>query len=332
MTTRTTQATKTAKRRLLKLAAGLAVAALAGAGQAAPWPTQPIRLVVPFAAGGLTDVLARQLSRTMQAELKQPVVVDNKPGAGGIIGADIVAKSSPDGYTLLVTTTAHVVNPAVAKSLPYDTEKDFAPIAKLVSTPTVLAVNPAVPATNLRELIAYAQRSGGVTYGSSGPGGITHLSGELLAARTGAPFVHVPYKGTALAVNDLLGGQINASFIDALTATRFVESGKLRAIGVTTATRNAALPGVPTLAEQGVPGYDTEIWIGFYAPAGTPPGRLAQLNRLAVASMNEPGFRATLQQQGTTAATMGLADFQAYVASEIGKWRAVVQTAHIEQQ
>ncbi|MDF3834214.1 tripartite tricarboxylate transporter substrate binding protein [Cupriavidus basilensis] len=319
-------------RQFRRLATGIAFAAVAGASQAAPYPSQPIRLVVPFAAGGLTDVLARQLSKTLQGALKQPVVVDNKPGAGGIIGAEIVAKARADGYTLLVTTTAHVVNPAVAKSLPYNTEKDFAPIAKLASTPTVLAVNPSVPANNLKELLAFARQSGGVTYGSSGPGGITHLSGELLAARTGAPFVHVPYKGTALAVNDLLGGQINASFVDALTATKFVESGKLRAIGVTTASRSAALPNVPTLAEQGVPGYDTEIWIGFYAPGGTPPEVLGRLNQLAVASMTEPAFRATLQQQGTTAGTMGLAEFQAYVASEIAKWRIVVQTAHIQPQ
>ncbi len=319
-------------RQFRRLATGIAFAAVAGASQAAPYPSQPIRLVVPFAAGGLTDVLARQLSKTLQGALKQPVVVDNKPGAGGIIGAEIVAKARADGYTLLVTTTAHVVNPAVAKSLPYNTEKDFAPIAKLASTPTVLAVNPSVPANNLKELLAFARQSGGVTYGSSGPGGITHLSGELLAARTGAPFVHVPYKGTALAVNDLLGGQINASFVDALTATKFVESGKLRAIGVTTASRSAALPNVPTLAEQGVPGYDTEIWIGFYAPGGTPPEVLGRLNQLAVASMTEPAFRATLRQQGTTAGTMGLAEFQAYVASEIAKWRIVVQTAHIQPQ
>jgi len=318
--------------RALRLLLACAALPAAAAAQPADYPSQAIRLVVPFAAGGLTDILARQLARTMQAQTRQAVVVDNKPGAGGIIGAEQVAKAKPDGYTLLITTTAHVVNPSISKRLPYDTEKDFAPIALLASTPMVLLVNPSLPAANLGELLAYARRAGAISYGSSGTGGLTHLSGELLAARTGAPFLHVPYKGTALAVNDLLGGQIQASFVDALTATKFVESGKLRAIGVTTAQRNAALPKVPTIAEQGVPGYETEIWIGFYAPAGTPAEIQAKLNTIAVASMNDPGFSATLAQQGTTPGKMGRDAFRAYVASEIAKWHGVVQAAHIPPQ
>ncbi len=312
------------------LGAGLVL--LAGAAHAADYPAQPVSLVVPFAAGGMTDVLARQLARTMQKALGQPVVVENRVGAGGIIGAERVARARPDGYTLMVTTTAHVVNPSITRQLPYDTERDFAPVALLASTPNVLVLNPAVPAHNLQEFLAYARRSGSVSYGSAGTGGTTHLSGALLAGRTGAPLLHVPYKGTAAAVNDLLGGQIQASFVDALTATKYIQAGKLNAIAVTTRTRNAMLPNVPTVAEQGVPGYETEIWIGFYAPAGTPPAIVDRLNQLAVTSMNEPAFRNTLMQQGTTPGHMGVPEFRTFVSSEIRKWAGIVKDARIEPQ
>lgn len=312
------------------LGAGLAL--LASLAQAADYPAQPVSLVVPFAAGGMTDVLARQLARTMQKALGQPVVVENRVGAGGIIGAERVARARPDGYTLMVTTTAHVVNPSITRQLPYDTERDFAPVALLASTPNVLVVNPAVPAHNLQEFLAYARRTGSVSYGSAGTGGTTHLSGVLLASRTGAPLLHVPYKGTAAAVNDLLGGQIQASFVDALTAIKYIQAGKLNAIAVSTRARNAMLPNVPTIAEQGVPGYETEIWIGFYAPAGTPPAIVDRLNQLAVTSMNEPAFRNTLMQQGTTPGQMAVPEFRAFVGSEIRKWAGIVRDARIEPQ
>lgn len=291
---------------LSRVTAWLAGAGLAMSMAAAPAAdtfNQPITLVVPFAAGGMTDVLARQLAKTLQADLKQSVIVDNRSGAGGVIGAEKVARSPADGHTLLVTTTAHVVNPAITKTLPYDTEKDFAPVALLARTPNVLVVNPKLPVNNLRELLAYAKKTGSLSYGSSGVGGTTHLSGELLASRTGAPLLHVPYKGTALALNDLLGGQIQASFVDALTAIKYVQSGKLRAIAVSTRERNPMLPDVPTIAEQGVPGYETEIWIGFYAPAGTPPAVLERLNTLARASMHEPAFAKLLAEQAPRPAT-----------------------------
>ncbi|MCY1277611.1 hypothetical protein D9M69_153270 [compost metagenome] len=316
------------RRRLL----GASLMLLAGTAPAADYPVQPIALVVPFVAGGMTDVLARQLAKTMQKSLGQPVVVENRPGAGGIIGAEKVARSKGDGYTLMVTTTAHVVNPSITKQLPYNTERDFAPIALLASTPNVLVVNPAVPAKNLQDLLAYARRTGSVSYGSAGTGGTTHLSGALLAGRTGAPLLHVPYKGTAAAVNDLLGGQIQASFVDALTATKYVQAGKLNAIAVTTKARNPMLPNVPTVAEQGVAGYETEIWIGFYAPAGTPPDVVARLNRLAVSSMNEPGFKDTLLQQGTTPGQMAVPEFRSFVSTEIRKWAGIVKDARIEPQ
>ncbi|MCT8174013.1 Bug family tripartite tricarboxylate transporter substrate binding protein [Variovorax sp. CY25R-8] len=303
-----------------------------GAAHADDYPSQPLTLVVPFAAGGMTDILARQLAKTVQEKLRQTAIVDNKPGAGGVIGATRVARARPDGYTLLITTTAHVVNPSITKNLPYDTEKDFAPIAMLARTPNVLLVNPSLPVATVPELLEYARKNKGVTYGSSGTGGTTHLSGELLASRTGAPLIHVPYKGTALAVNDLLGGQIQASFVDGLSALKYVKAGSLRAIGVSTRERNPALAEVPTIAEQGVPGYETEIWIGLYAPAGTSPAILEKLNALALQSMGEPAFRKTLDEQATTPGTMDVAATRRYVASEIRKWGDIVKKAGIEAQ
>jgi len=302
------------------------------AAQAVAYPQRPVTLIVPFVAGGMTDVLARQLATSMQKATGQTVLVDNRPGAGGIIGTEKVAKAKPDGYTLLVTTTAHVVNPSITKQLPYDTARDFAPVALLASTPAVLVVNPSIPARKLPELLAYARSAGSLSYGSSGTGGITHLSGALLASRTGAPFLHVPYKGTAAAVNDLLGGQIQASFVDALTAIKYIQAGKLNAVGVTTSRRVAALPDVPTIAEQGVPGYETEIWIGFYAPASTPPEIVSQLNAMATSAMNETRFKEMLQQQGTLAGQMSVPDFQGFVRKEIGKWDAIVKRSGIEPQ
>ncbi|WMD18632.1 tripartite tricarboxylate transporter substrate binding protein [Achromobacter seleniivolatilans] len=320
------------KLRIKNWVAGACAVFITAMTHAADYPSQPITLVVPFAAGGMTDVLARQLAKTLQGEFKQPVVVDNRTGAGGVIGAEKVARATGDGYTLLVTTTAHVVNPAVTKQLPYDTEKDFTPIAMLARTPNVLVVNPTVPAANLQELLAYARRSGSLSYGSSGVGGTTHLSGELLASRSGAPLLHVPYKGTALALNDLLGGQIQASFVDALTAIKYVQSGKLRAIAVSTRDRNPMLPAVPTVAEQGVDGYETEIWIGFYAPAGTPPALIDRLNSLARTSMHEPVFVKLLAEQGTTPGELDAPRFREYVSAEIRKWGDIVRDAHIVVQ
>ena len=309
-----------------------AMLVMSTAAATADYPRKPITLVVPFAAGGMTDVLARQLGKTMQAELKQPVIVDNRIGAGGIIGGEKVARASADGYTLLITTTAHVVNPSINNQLPYDTEKDFAPIAMLARTPNVLVVNPSVPAHNLQELLEYAKQTNNVSYGSAGVGGTTHLSGELLASRTGAPLLHVPYKGTALALNDLLGEQIQASFVDGLTAIKFVQDGRLRPIGVSTRERNPMLPDVPTIAEQGVPGYETEIWIGFYAPAETPSELLDRLNALARQAMTEPAFKKMMTEQGTAPGEMLRPEFQDYVSAEIKKWGGIVRDAEVVVQ
>lgn len=314
------------------LGAALAVAAPLPALAQPAYPARPINIVVPFAAGGMTDILARQLAVTLQREFQQPGIVDNRLGAGGIIGADRVAKARADGYTLLVTTTAHVVSPAIVKKLPYDTVRDFQPIALLARTPNVLLVNPSNPAKNLAELLAFARRKGSFSYGSSGTGGTTHLSGELLAAKTGAPLVHVPYKGTALALNDLLGGQIDGAFVDALSAVQHVKAGTLRAIAVSTRERIAALPEVPTIAQQGIADYETEIWIGLYAPAGTPPAIVARLNALAQRSMGDADFRKVLEERGTTPGTLGAEAFGGFVKAETAKWQSIVALAKIQPE
>lgn len=312
------------------LGTGLA-AALPLPSRAQPaYPARPINIIVPFAPGGMTDILARQLAATIQRDLKQPGIVDNRLGAGGIIGADRVAKARADGYTLLVTTTAHVVSPAIVKKLPYDTVKDFQPIALLARTPNVLLVNPTNPARSLAELLAFARQKGSFTYGSSGTGGTTHLSGELLAAKTGAPLVHVPYKGTALALNDLLGGQIDGAFVDALSAVQYVKAGALRAIAVSTRERVAALSEVPTVAQQGVADYETEIWIGLYAPAGTPTAIVTRLNALAQRAMGAADFRKVLEERGTTAGTLGADAFSGFVKAETAKWQSIVALARIQ--
>ncbi len=313
-------------------AAALCPVAFGGQAFADSYPSRPVNVVVPFAAGGMTDILARQLGKAMNSAWSATAIVDNRVGAGGIIGADRVAKSAPDGYTLLVTTTAHVVNPSITKKLPYDTLGDFTPVAMLARTPNVLLVNPSVPATNLQELLAYARKKGGATYGSAGTGGTTHLSGELLVAKTGVPFVHVPYKGTALAINDLLGKQIDASFVDALSAVKYVESGALRPIAVSTKDRNPALPDVATIAEQGVAGYETEIWIGLYGPANLPAPIVDRLNKLAREAMAEPAFKSMLEKQGTQNGGMDVRTFQAFVRSEVAKWAEICKLANIQPE
>ena len=315
---------------LRKITSAALGATFMGRAFSSTYPNRPVNLVVPFAAGGMTDILGRQLGKSITNVLNTPAVVDNRLGAGGIIGADRVAKAPADGYNLLITTTAHVVNPSITKKLPYDTLGDFTPIAMLARTPNVLLINPSIPATNLQELLSYARQKGGLTYGSSGTGGTTHLSGELLASQTGTPLIHVPYKGTALAINDLLGKQIDASFVDALSAVKYVEAGTLRAIAVSTKDRNPALPNVRTIAEQGVPGYETEIWIGLYGPANLPSSIVEKLNKLTRESMAEPNFKNMLAKQGTQIGTMDVNSFQAYVPGEVAKWAEICKLANIQ--
>ncbi|MNM97152.1 Tripartite tricarboxylate transporter family receptor [compost metagenome] len=295
------------------------------------WPAKPVTIVVPFPAGGMTDLLARRIARDMQAELKQPFVVDNRAGASGQIGTEIVARANPDGYTLLVSATHHVINPAIRPKLPYNASKDFTNIALLATTPNVLVVNNSVPASNLPEFLAYARKqSEGLSYGSSSIGGATHMSGELLRLMTKVPMTHIPYKGASPALADLLGGQIPALFHDVMTMAPYVKDGKVKAIGVTSARRSEALPNVPTIAEQGVPGYEATTWIGFYGPANLPRPLVEKLNREAVKSMNSAEAKTYLTQNGTSPGALNAEQFGSFVQAELDKWKRVATEAKVK--
>lgn len=248
------------------------------------FPDRPIILVIPFPPGGPTDAMARVLAAEMKDHLGQPMVVENRPGAGGNIGAEYVARAAPDGQTLLFGTSGPLaINASLYRKIGYDPVKSFAPVIQVGHLPNILVVNPAVPANNVKELIAYAKTSPGkLSYASSGNGASSHLAGVLFNASAGVDLQHIPYKGTGPALTDLLGGQVTMSFTDVLTALPYVKSGKLRALGITTAQRSQALPDVPTVAEQGVDGYDVSVFFGIVAPAGTPPERIAKLNKAFV--------------------------------------------------
>src|SRR5438552_13835540 len=251
--------------------AALRTVCVSGAS-AQTYPTRPIRLVVPFPAGGTTDILAREVGQRLSMTLGQPVVIDNRPGAAGNIGADLVAKSAPDGYTLLMGTVGtHAINASLYAKMPYDHVKDFAPIILVAGVPNVLVVNPSLPVNSVQELIAYAKANPGkLNFASSGPGTSIHLSGELFKVMAGVQMTHVPYKGSAPALQDLLGGQVQLMFDNLPPSLPHIKAGKLRALAVTSVARSPALPDVPTIAESGLPGFEASSWFGILVPAGTP--------------------------------------------------------------
>jgi len=248
--------------------------------QADAWPAKPIRLVVPFAAGGTSDILARTIGERLQAALKQTVIVDNRAGAGGVIGADVVAKSPPDGYTLLIgTISSHAINPALQPKMPYNVATDFAPVILLGSISNVLLVGADQPYKTVKDLITAAKaKPGNITFASAGQGSSQHMSGEMFKLLAGAELTHVPYKGSAPAIQDVIGGQIPMSFETVTVALPHIQSGKVRALAVTSATRSPALPNTPTLQEAGVPGFDVASWQALYFPAGTPPATVQRVN------------------------------------------------------
>jgi tripartite-type tricarboxylate transporter receptor subunit TctC len=319
---------------LHKLALALALAAIAFGTQAQNYPIKPIRLVCPFPPGGAVDIASRAVAHELQQVLGQPVTVDNRPGAGGNIGADAVAKSAPDGYTLLMTTSGIMaINPALYSRLPFDTVKDFAPVSVLVSLNNVLVVNPSVPAKSVKELIALAKaQPGKLTYASSGNGTSIHLSGELFKSMTGVDLLHIPYKGSSPAVTDLLGGQVNMMFDNIPSSLPHIRAGKLRALAVTGSKRSQLLPDVPTIAEAGVPGYDSYVWFGIVAPAGTPPEIIARLNAALVKIAATPAFRDRLSAQGYDVLSTTPEQMAISIRGEIAKWGKIVKTsgAHVD--
>ena len=291
------------------------------------YPVKPVTIVVPFAPGGTTDILARIVGQGMQTELGQPFVVDNRAGAGGNIGASLAAKAAGDGYTLFMGTVGtHAINQALYKKMPFDPVKDFAPISRVATVPNLLVAHPSQPYKTVKELIAYAKANPGkVTFGSPGSGASPHVSGELFKSMTGTDLLHVPYKGSAPAMTDLLGGQINIMFDNMPSAIQHVRSGKLRPIAVTTAKRSPEMPDIPTIAEAGVPGYEAMSWFGLFAPAATPKPVLDKLNAALVKVLNQADVKKKIAEQGGDVVAETPEQFAAFIKSETAKWGKVVK-------
>ena len=314
----------------LLLAALLAAAPFFAQAQdpAANYPSKQIRLVVGFAPGGATDIVARLMAQKLQEAWGQPVVVDNKPGGGSNIGSDFVAKAAPDGYTLLLGTIANATNMSMYKNMPYDTLRDFAPVTQTISAPSVLVVSPGVPANNLKELIALAKaQPGKLTYASSGAGGSPHLAGELLKMRAGIDIVHVAYKGAAPALVDVVSGTVTMGFKTALSAIPYMQNGKLKPIAVAANKRLPAIPNVPTMAEAGQPDFEVSSWNGILAPAKTPPAIIAKLHRELVRILQLEDVKKNFAAQAAEPVGNTPEQFRAYIQAEITKWAAVAKAS-----
>jgi tripartite-type tricarboxylate transporter receptor subunit TctC len=311
----------------------LSLAALSGShgALAQAFPSQPVKIVVPFPAGGTTDILARQLAAELTQKWGTTVIVDNKSGASGTIFSEQLSRTAPDGHTLMLTATHHVINPGLYKNLKYDTRTAFTPIAQIAAVPNVLLVNPGLPVRTVQELVSYAkERPGKLNFGSTGTGGANHLSGELFKSMTGVEMVHVPYKGAAPALNDLLGGQIPVMF-DSLTGViQHIKAGKLRALGVTSLKRAPAAPEIPTLDESGIKGFEATAWFGLYAPGNMAPGLTRKLSSDVLEVLNSPRIKSQFGEQGATPGTMSQPEFATFVNAEIDKWSKVITTANVK--
>ena len=294
------------------------------------YPSKPVRLILPFPPGGGTDTLARIVGQKLGEDLGQTIVMDNRPGAGANIGADIAAHSPPDGYTLLVGNIAHTINVTLYRKLSYNFVQDFAPITRLAATPNILVVHPSVPAKSVQELIALAKsRPGQLNYASSGSGSSSHLAGELFKNMTGVDLVQIPYKGGGPAVTSLIAGEAEVGFTTAPSVLQHVKAGRLRALAVTSAKRSAAAPDLPTIAESGVPGYDANTWYGVLAPRGTPAAIIARLHDALVKIMQAPDILSRIAVHGYEPETDTPKEFAVYIKSEIAKWGKVVKAAGI---
>ena len=307
---------------------GLAIAG--GPAGADDYPSKPVRVIVPFAPGGINDILARVVSAQLSERLGKQFVVENKTGAGGIVGSELVAKSAPDGYTLLIVSIAHAVNPALYK-LPYDPLKAFAPISIFASSPNVLAIYPGLPAKDLKEFVALAKsQPGEIQYGSGGVGGSPHLGMELFKRVAGIDLTHVPFRGSGPAVIDVTGGHTKAIMATVTTLSPHVKSGKLRALGVSGKTRNHVLPDVPTMDEAGVPGYTSQGSFGLFAPAGTPRDIRDKIATDVAEVLSRPDVKKALEARSFVVTSLGPDAFDKYIASENVKWEAVIKRAGIK--
>jgi tripartite-type tricarboxylate transporter receptor subunit TctC len=290
------------------------------------YPTKPVKIIVPFAAGGPADIYARVLGQRLQEALGQPFVVDDRPGGGSVIGTDAVAKSPADGYTLLLMSNTHTVNESLMPNKPYALLRDFVPVAAINYSDLVLVVNPSVPVASVAELLALAKsKPGKLNYASSGPGTPYHMAGELFKAMANVDIVHIPYKGSSQARTDVLGGQVDMMFDAVTTMSEFARSGKVKALATTGKVRSSVLPNVPTLSESGVVGYEAVIWLGLMAPKGTPPEIVKRLNTEVVKIVSKPEVREDWAKQGATAMTMNPDDFARYVNDDIVKWERIVK-------
>jgi len=308
------------------LALALALGAASGALAQGAYPTKPVKIIVPYSAGGPADIYARFVGDRLQKAMGQPFVIENRPGAGAIIGTDAVAKSAPDGYTLLMMSNTHTVNESLFTKKPYSLLRDLAPIAPINYSDLILVVHPSVPAKNLKELIALAKaKPGALNYASSGPGTPYHMAGELFKAMAGVDLVHVPHKGSAEARTDVLAGNVQMMFDAITTMAPLVQSGKVRAIATSGKTRSSIMPDVPTLNEAGVPGYDAVIWLGMMAPAGTPRPVIDALNANIQKIVNAPDVKETWAKQGAVPMRMSPDEFAKFIEQDIQKWAKVVK-------
>jgi tripartite-type tricarboxylate transporter receptor subunit TctC len=316
---------------LLGIGLGIGLAVLCETSFAA-YPDHAIRLVVPFAAGGFTDTLARVVAQKLGQKLGQAVIVDNRAGAGGNIGAEVVAKSAPDGYTLFLATNAtHGINPTLYKDIPFDAVKDFTPVVLMVSTPNLLLVTPSLPVKSVAELVALAKsKPGQLSYGSTGIGTSTHLQGELFKSVEGIQMTHVPYRGSSQAVIDLIGGTVQVMFDNIPFEYPQIKAGKVRALAVTSKKRSPLLPDVPTMTELGIPGFEFGAWFGIAAPANTPPDIVAKINADVNQILAMPDVQAKLP--GTEMLGGSPQQFAAFIGAEIAKWRTVIRSINLQAQ
>ena len=304
-----------------------------GATAPADYPNRPIRFIVPLAAGAGSDTTARTVAQKLSENLRHQVVVDNRPGASGNIGLELAAKAPPDGYTIVLVSASNTVNPALYKQPPFDLVRDFAPVSQMTAQPYCLAVHASVPAKTVRELIDLARaRPGTLTYGSSGTGGLSHLAGVVFAHLAKIDWLHVPYKGGAAGINDLLGGQINSQFTTIIGTIQHVKAGRLRWLAISTAQRSRAVPELPTIAEAGVPGFDVSGWYGVLAPARTPPQVVAFLSNEIVRALKAPDVGERFAVDGSEPIGRTPENFSAYIKSEIVRWARVVKETGVRAE
>ena len=315
-----------------KVALCTALFAIVGNASGQTWPARQVQLVVPYAPGGVVDLIGRTVGQRLSAQLGQPVVVDNRPGAGGIIGVDYAARSTPDGYTIVVMDPAIVINPNMQDKVPYDLKKDLQAVAVIGSSPLVLVVNASLPVTTVSQLVDYARANPGkLNFVSAGIGTTPHMAGELLKLRSGVNMVHVPYKGSGPAMADLVAGQVQMGFSSITAALPFIKDNRLRPLATTGSKRSPALPEVPTMVEAGYPNFEVDLWLGIFAPASVPAPIVTRLNGEIAKALEDPALRSAFGTVGVEPRIVGVDDSARFVRTESDKWATVVRDANLKE-